>query len=219
MQKVKIMTLFVKQKYGKNIVTLHRGFKINTTEPDMEKFVRWRNNSLAAIPRNSLKTSKTSSIMKKLFVIIITILSSTVMNAQQVEDQLALKRLVDTFSNLADVKDVDAQVLLFTEDAEVVSKSGDQVFVSKGREEIGKAFSGFLALFDVVYHLNGQQTVDINGDTATGISYCFVTLIGGGKKNQSGVRYHDTYVKQDGRWLIKKRESDFMFTTIEDMPK
>jgi len=65
------------------------------------------------------------------------------------------------------------------------------------------------------------QTVDINGDTSTGISYCFVTLIGGGKKNQnqSGVRYHDTYVKQDGRWLIKERESDFMFTTIEDMPK
>ena len=113
------------------------------------------------------------------------------MNAQQVEDQLALKRLVDTFSNLADVKDVDAQVLLFTEDAEVVSKSGGQVFTSKGREEIGKAFAGFLALFDVVYHLNGQQTVDIDGDTATGISYCFVTLIGGGKKNQSGVRYHE----------------------------
>ena len=162
--------------------------------------------------------------MKKLVLVLIALVSSMGVSAQssnnsQVEDQLALKRLVDTFSNLADVKDVDAQVLLFTEDAEVISKSGEQVFTSKGREEIGKAFSGFLALFDVVYHLNGQQTVDINGDTATGISYCFVTLIGGGKKNQSGVRYHDTYVKQDGRWLIKKRESDFMFTTIEDMPK
>ena len=139
------------------------------------------------------------------------------MNAQQTEDQLALKRLVDTFSNLADVKDVDSQVLLFTEDAEVISRSNGQVFTSKGREEIGKAFAGFLALFDVVYHLNGQQVVDIDGDTATGISYCFVTLIGQGKKNQSGVRYHDTYVKQDGRWLIKKRESDFMFTTVDDM--
>ena len=92
------------------------------------------------------------------------------MNAQQTEDQLALKRLVDTFSNLADVKDVDAQVLLFTEDAEVISKSGGQVFTCKGRKEIGKAFAGFLAGFDVVYHLNGQQTVDIDGDKATGIS-------------------------------------------------
>ena len=155
--------------------------------------------------------------MKKVISVIIAILSATVMNAQQIEDQLALKRLVDTFSNLADVKDVDSQALLFTEDAEVISRSNGQVFTSKGREEIGKAFAGYLALFDVVYHLNGQQVVDIDGDTATGISYCFVTLIGQGKKNQSGVRYHDTYVKQDGRWLIKKRESDFMFTTIDDM--
>ena len=135
----------------------------------------------------------------------------------QIEDQMALKRLVDTFSNLADVKDVAAQLDLFTDDAEVVSKAGEQVFASKGKKEIGEAFTGFLALFDVVYHLNGQQTVDIDGDTATGISYCYVTLIGGSKKQQSGVRYHDTYVKQDGRWLIKKRESDFMFTTIDDM--
>lgn len=141
------------------------------------------------------------------------------MNAEQIEDQLMLKRLVDTFSNLADVKDVDSQILLFTEDAEVISKNGEKDFVLKGREEIGKAFAGYLALFDLVYHLNGQQTVDINGDTATGISYCFVTLIGQGKKNQSSVRYHDTYVRQNRRWLIKKRESDFVFTTIEDMPK
>ena len=135
----------------------------------------------------------------------------------QVEDQLALKRLVDTFSILADVKDVKGQLELFTDDAEVISKAGDQVFTTKGKQQIGDAFSGFLALFEVVYHLNGQQTVDISGDTATGISYCHVTLIGGGRKQQSGVRYRDTYVKQDGRWLIKKRESDFMFTTNEEM--
>lgn len=36
-------------------------------------------------------------------------------------------------------------------------------------------------------------------------------------KNQSGVRYQDTYVKQNGRWLIKKRESNFMFTTVDEM--
>lgn len=137
---------------------------------------------------------------------------TTIWASAQVEDQLALKRLVDTFSNLADVKDVKTQMDLFTDDAEVHSKAGEHVSVMKG-----KAFADYLALFDVVYHLNGQQTVDIDGDTATGISYCYVTLIGNGKKNQSGVRYHDTYVKQNGKWLIKRRESNFMFTTVEDM--
>ncbi len=136
--------------------------------------------------------------------------------ADEVADRMALKELVDTFSNLADVKDVDAQMALFTDNAEVHSKSGDRVSVMKGKEQIGKAFANYLALFDVVYHLNGQQTVEIKGNEATGISYCFVTLIGGGKKNQSGVRYRDTYVKVDGKWLIKKRESNFMFTTVED---
>ena len=154
--------------------------------------------------------------MKKLVMILVALLGTTAMNAQS-EDQLALKKLVDTFSNLADVKDVKAQMDLFTDDAEVHSKNGDNVFVSKGKTDISKAFADFLALFDVVYHLNGQQTVEINDDTATGISYCFVTLIGNGRKNQSGVRYQDTYVKQNGRWLIKKRESNFMFTTVDEM--
>ena len=155
--------------------------------------------------------------MKKLIIAVVFALTGVGSVNAQVEDQLALKRLVDTFSILADVKDVKGQLELFTDDAEVISKAGDQVFTTKGKQQIGDAFSGFLALFEVVYHLNGQQTVDISGDTATGISYCHVTLIGGGRKQQCGVRYRDTYVKQDGRWLIKKRESDFMFTTNEEM--
>ena len=75
----------------------------------------------------------------------------------KVEDTLALKRLVDTFSKLADVKDVKSQMDLFTDDAEVVSKTGEQTFRSKGKKEIEKAFSDYLALFDIVYHLNGQK--------------------------------------------------------------
>ena len=141
------------------------------------------------------------------------------MSIQKIEDQLALKKLVDTFSNLADIKDTKAQMDLFTDDAEVISKADGKTFVSKGKKDIEKAFADYLKLFDVVYHLNGQQTVEINGDNATGISYCFVTLIGNGKKNQSGVRYHDTYVKQNGKWLIKKRESDFMYTSVDDFKK
>ena len=132
-----------------------------------------------------------------------------------IEDILALKKLVDTFSNLADVKDVKSQMDLFTEDAEVISKTANQTFHTKGKKEIEKSFADYLALFDIVYHLNRQQTVDINGDEAKGISYCLVTLIGKGMKNQSGVRYNDTYVKQNGRWLIKRRESDFTFTSVE----
>lgn len=37
----------------------------------------------------------------------------------EIEDRIAIKNLVDTFSVLADVKDIKTQVLLFTENATV----------------------------------------------------------------------------------------------------
>jgi hypothetical protein len=82
---------------------------------------------------------------------------------QRLEDSAALKRLVDTFSNLADQKDVQKQVLLFTEDATVESITDRKPSSAlKGRERIGKAFAAYLANFETVYHINGQQTVDVN---------------------------------------------------------
>ncbi len=143
------------------------------------------------------------------------------MSQQEIADRLALKELVDTFSNLADVKDVEAQLQLFTPDATVNSHAGTRVSTMKGRKEIGDAFASFLDRFETVYHINGQQTVKINGNEATGIAYCQVVLIGdqNGKKimTTQGVRYNDEYVKVDGKWLIKNRNSYFLWTDRKEM--
>src|SRR5881275_3173360 len=104
---------------------------------------------------------------------------------QAIEDRLALKKLVDTFSTLADQKETEKQTLLFTEDAVSETFVNGQVVSSlKGRKQIGETFAAFLNNFETVYHINGQQTVTLNGDKATGISYCLVILIGtqNGKK-------------------------------------
>lgn len=142
---------------------------------------------------------------------------------QQLEDRAALKTLVDTFSNLADTKSVDEQLLLFIEDASVDSWSdGQQVSSLKGRKQIGEAFSAYLAQFDTVFHMNGQQTVEVRGDRATGVSYCLVVLIGkdGDKRfrNTAGVVYHDEYVRRDGRWLIARRVSNFTWRGRDEVP-
>ncbi len=165
--------------------------------------------------------------MKKALLVIAFVLAAvTSTNAQvmnQIEDRLALRNLVDTFSVLADYKNTDEQQLLFTEDAEMISmENGKVVSDLKGRKQIGDACAQYLSLFSAVYHLNGQQTLTVNGDEASGISYCFVTLIGKDQtgrlmNNQSGVRYRDEYVKQNGRWLIKKRVSDFMWRTANEV--
>ena len=132
----------------------------------------------------------------------------------QIEDRIALKELVDTFSILADRKDVRAQTQLFTPGGTVETyRKGELVTKLNGRKEMEDAFGSFLKNFETVYHFNGQQTVTINGDKASGISYCMVTLIGteNGKKMKTsiGVYYQDEYVREDNRWLIAKRKSVF----------
>ena len=132
----------------------------------------------------------------------------------EIEDRIALKDLVDTFSTLSDRKEVRAQTQLFTPNATVETYRGG-VLVTKltGRKEMEDAFGRFLKLFETVYHINGQHTVTLNGDRASGISYCMVTLVGteNGKKMKTslGVFYNDDYVRENGRWLIAKRVSNF----------
>ena len=141
----------------------------------------------------------------------------------EIEDRLALKQLVDQFSILSDLKHAQAQALLFTPDAVVETYQGDKLTITlKGREQIAEVFGNFLNSMETVYHINGQQTVELNGNNATGVSYCRVTLIGEehGKKmiTEHGVFYQDSYVKdRSGKWLISKRKSTFHWTDRREL--
>nr|WP_320038900.1 nuclear transport factor 2 family protein [uncultured Bacteroides sp.] len=134
----------------------------------------------------------------------------------ELEDRLDLKKLVDTFSVLADQKDAKTQALLFTDDAEIKTYVGDNLIMTlNGRNQIEETFENYLNTLSFVYHINGQQTVDIKGDHATGISYCQVTLSstveGKNVMTMQGVYYNDEYKKVDGIWKISKRTSHFVW--------
>lgn len=160
-------------------------------------------------------------MLKQILIFIILLILFTSCNKEdslvKYKNQAELKELVDTFSILADKKDTDAQTFLFTEDAQVYNyDEGKLTTVLKGREEIGKAFRDYLSLFETVYHINGQQTVNIDGDKADGISYCQVVLvrIENGEKMAliRGVYYNDEYTNINGKWLISKRTSNFVWS-------
>lgn len=132
-----------------------------------------------------------------------------------IEDKMAIKYVVDEFSNLADTKEIDKQVLLFTEDGVVESISNGQPSSPlKGRNQLKQAFSAFLSNFHIVYHQNGQQTINLQGDKAEATSYCRVILVG--KQNEKEAKttlytiYKDSFVKVNGKWLIKHRTSNFV---------
>jgi ketosteroid isomerase-like protein len=139
-----------------------------------------------------------------------------------IEDKMAIKYVVDEFSNLADTKEIDKQVLLFTEDGTVTSISnGQPANPLKGRDQLKQAFSGFLSNFHTVYHQNGQQTINLQGDKAEATSYCRVILVG--KQNDKQMKttlytiYKDGFVKENGKWLIKNRTSNFVHREVEEV--
>ena len=142
---------------------------------------------------------------------------------REIEDTIALRRLVDTFSILADRKEARKQAELFTANA-TVETYVDGKLTSKlnGREEIGSRFESFLKNFDLVYHFNGQHLASIQGNRATGDLYCLVYLFGtdNGKriKTSIGARYNDEYVRENGKWLISKRTSFFDWREREERP-
>jgi len=139
-----------------------------------------------------------------------------------IEDKMAIKYVVDEFSNLADTKEIDKQVLLFTENGVVQSISKGQPSTPlKGREQLKQAFSAFLSNFHTVYHQNGQQTINLQGHTADAVSYCRVILVG--KQNEKEMKttlytiYKDVFVKENGKWLIKHRTSNFVHREVEEV--
>lgn len=163
---------------------------------------------------------KKSVLVLALLLVYLTPKAQTVKNKtqamkiQEIGDRIAIKELVDTFSILADQKETDKQRALFTENGMVTSKiNGQPGMTLTGRKQLGDAFGAFLANFETVYHMNGQLLLKLDGDKATGTSYCMVTLIGteNGKKMKTsmGVYYNDEYVKQDNHWLIARRVSNF----------
>ncbi|MEN2738683.1 nuclear transport factor 2 family protein [Microbacterium sp. X-17] len=136
------------------------------------------------------------------------------MSLEVLEAKVALRELVDTFANLADEKRIADQMPLFTPDTKVQVYMGeDLLFDIDGTEQLFEVFTSFTANVKRSYHMSGQQTVEVDGDTAKGIAYCQVKLVsdedGREVVQDSSIRYDDEYVRRDGAWLIAKRISHF----------
>ena len=145
------------------------------------------------------------------------------MSIEILEAKAELKDLVDTFSNLADVKDAAAQGELFLPDGWLEFQMGMDGEINKieGREALVQAFAATINPCKAVYHINGQHTVTVNGDSAEGIAYCVATLVNevDGKDivTSNYVLYTDLYAKVDGKWYIKRRRTTFMISDKHEL--
>jgi hypothetical protein len=129
-------------------------------------------------------------------------------------DRLALRRLVDAWAHCADRRLAQDQSNLFVPDGAVLVYEADPathqpVATLKGREEILAALA-VLNRFTTTTHFNGQSDVLIDGDQATGETYCMayqLSVEAGQRKLQiSSIRYHDRFVREQHRWYFAERK-------------
>ncbi|ALR10372.1 hypothetical protein MYCSP_01605 [Mycobacteroides saopaulense] len=140
------------------------------------------------------------------------------------DDRLAIQDLVARYASAADRRDVDALVALFSADAELVRppallRKGDAAAL-QGREAIADSIVTALKPLHATYHLIGQQTAEVDGDTASGEVYCMahhIYLRGDEyRDNTMAVRYLDDYERGPAGWVFTRREPVVVFS--EDRP-
>src|ERR1700745_625521 len=90
-------------------------------------------------------------------------------------DRLAIRELVDAYAHCADRRDAAGQKSLFTEDTHFVvymdGQGSEAPSARDGREALTPVFDD-LNRYQATMHFNGQSTITLDGDRATGESYC-----------------------------------------------
>jgi ketosteroid isomerase-like protein len=132
---------------------------------------------------------------------------------KEAEDRSAIRELVDAYAYYADTRDAQGQMALFTEDTNFVvfmdAEASEPAQVISKRADLFPVFDN-LNTYKATMHFNGQSTVKLNGDKGTGIAYCMAhhltTENGVQKLMVAAIRYQDSFVKQDGKWLFSERK-------------
>ena len=140
------------------------------------------------------------------------------------KDKEDIQQLINSYGYDADKRLAIEQANLFTENASIENYHTDRSCnkpdtILKRRSSLQKGF-GVLKNYDITMHFIGQSTIDVKGDSATGEVYCLAHHFW--KENGKrmimviGIRYYDTYLRENNKWLFAKRK--LIFDWIDKRP-
>ncbi|NVO32278.1 nuclear transport factor 2 family protein [Hymenobacter lapidiphilus] len=130
------------------------------------------------------------------------------MDIQQLQDEFAIRKLAEQYSDAANRVDAGLFRALWTADAEwIIGPPISRQFV--GLDNIVTAFDHLLNSWDFFVQLSTSAHIQVTGATATANFY--VNEIArsqpdGTNSNYNLARYTDELVKVDGAWLFRKRD-------------
>lgn len=156
---------------------------------------------------------------------------TTEQRLQALEDRIAIRDLIDAYAYCADTRDSQGQMALFTINTNFEVYMDERIptptQVITGRDNLLPVFADLNKYLSTM-HFNGQSTITLNGDHATGITYCraFHLTVSAETRQPStpdtlrqpntpastqhlmvaGIRYFDTMIRQNGAWLFAQRQ-------------
>ncbi|MFD7019927.1 nuclear transport factor 2 family protein [Streptomyces sp. NPDC059161] len=132
---------------------------------------------------------------------------------REAADRLAIRELIDAYAHCADRRDAKGQMALFTQDTRFLvymdATAAEPTQELHGREALAPVFDN-LNTYKATTHFNGQSTVTLDGDHASGESYCLAHHISYGTDVErtimiASIRYLDQFVQREGEWFFAER--------------
>jgi uncharacterized protein (TIGR02246 family) len=123
-------------------------------------------------------------------------------------DELAIRRLVDTYCDGVNTKDAATWGSVWAEEGAVWDLAGR---VIEGKEAIVGFWVPAVATYALLVQLAPNGVVEIDGDEATG--RWWITEQGvstSGEVRRMLAAYHDTYVREAGGWRIRSRRLEVL---------
>jgi uncharacterized protein (TIGR02246 family) len=128
--------------------------------------------------------------------------TSLAARVRRLEDRQELADLVARYGPAVDDRDADAIAELFAEDSVFDTVAG----VMRGREQVVAYYLERLSQFGASFHYPHSQTVEFDGeDRAHGLVTAHAEMASGSEAFWVALRYHDEYVREDGRWRFAVR--------------
>ena len=126
---------------------------------------------------------------------------------EALEAREAIRTLYAEYGRTLDARDFQAFSRLFARDAEYGSAKGPAAIGAFLEKAIGTNYPDSKGKN---YHLYFNESIDIQGDRGTGISkggYVMATADNSKADFLLLATYRDEYVKEDGRWKFKRRQT------------
>ncbi|HTJ64823.1 MAG TPA: nuclear transport factor 2 family protein [Alphaproteobacteria bacterium] len=135
-------------------------------------------------------------------------------------DEWALLQLAYRYAEAVDRRDADLLTSVFTADG-TIERPGS---VWQGHEKLRGIIARLNTLYDTTFHTVRNQTVEVDGDTAVGETYCVAMHMlppnGGPRKRMDmGIRYQDRFVRQNGTWFFTRRHLMVDWIENTDLPE